>query len=288
MEWIEKVRAASIISRKVKDELKAMITPESRVIDIVEYAESRIRELGADIAFPLNVSFDADAAHDTASPDDTRIIGNSLVKIDIGVHIDGWISDSAFSISFNPDYVDLIKASERALEEAVKIAKPGTKVSEIGQVIEETINRFGFKPVANLTGHGLGHYEFHADPQIFNIRNNSAYTLEENQLIAIEPFATDGRGYIKETGRSQIFSLAREIPVRSIEEREILGFAISRHGLPFSIRDVGNSPKRRFALMNLVRKGALYSYPVLREVENGLVSQTEHTVLVGENPEILS
>ena len=279
---------AGIILRRVREEAKRLIKPETKVLEVAEFIERRIRELGGETAFPVNISFNEDAAHDTPAPSDERIIGDSLVKIDIGVHVDGYIADSAFSVSFNESHRQLIEASQKALEEAVKAVKPGLTIGELGGIIEETIKSFGFVPVANLTGHGLKRYEFHAEPQIFNIKNSSKVELEYGQVIAIEPFATDGRGYIRESSRSEIFSLARDMPVRDSEERRIMEYAKSRNGLPFSRREVFGSALTNLALSRLVSKKALYAYPVLKEVENGLVSQAEHTVVVLDKAEIIT
>ncbi len=287
---LEKVRMAGVILRKAREEARRRLTRDARLADIAEFVESRIRELGGEPAFPVNISLDADAAHDTPSPSDSRIIGDSLVKIDIGVHVDGYIADSAFSMSFSDEslHKDLIRASETALKEAVKEARPGTTVGFIGEVIEETIRGFGFLPVANLTGHGLKRYEFHAEPQIFNIRNNSDRELEYGEVIAIEPFATNGSGFVRETGRAEIYSLASPRPVRDREERRIVEYAISRKGLPFSRREVWKSALTGLAISRLASKGILYSYPVLRDSANGLVSQAEHTVIVLDRPETVT
>ena len=279
---------AGIILRKVKAELREKIRPDTPLLWIANHAESRIRELGGDLAFPVNLSMDADAAHDTASPDDKRVVGESLLKVDIGVHVNGYIADSAFSMSFNPGRKELISSSEEALENAIKAVRPGITIGEIGGIIEETIKSHGFVPVSNLTGHGLGRYVFHDDPQIFNIRNNSKKELEYGQVIAIEPFATDGRGMIRESGRTEIYSLARPIPVRNADERRIEKYAMEKQGLPFSRREVYQSPRTNLSLTNLLRKGVLYGYSVLTEVEGGIVSQSEHTMIVLDRAEIMT
>ena len=178
-----------------------------------------------------------------------------------------------------------MEASEKALEKAIELCQPGALLSDISSVIEDTIKSYGYNPISNLTGHGLDQFDLHAEPQIPNIKTESQYELKKGQVIAIEPFATDGAGRIKESGDAMIFRMVMPGPVRNLDARGIIKFASSREGLPFAERWI-ELPliKTRLALKELRDKNILYDYPVLKEVANGFVSQSEHTVIVGEEP----
>ena len=254
------------------------------VLDIAEYVEAFIREKGAEIAFPVNISFNQDAAHDTAAPADTREIRKEdVVKIDIGVMVDGYIADSAFTFSFDPEHTSLIKASAEALKAALDIVRPGITPAEIGKTISDTIRSLGFSPVENLTGHGLGKHKFHTDPTIPNVPGGSGKPIPEGSAIAIEPFATTGTGKVRNSSSVQIFSLFNPKPARTPEERRIMNYALAVKR-PFSLRELKPRPGTKVALMSLVSKRMLVDYPVLTEVSGGLVSQSEHTVIVMDEP----
>lgn len=83
-----------------------------------------------------------------------------VLKIDIGVHIDGYIADTAVTVCYDPKFDSLVKAAETALAEAVRMARANTKASDIGRTIETMISRMGFRPIQNLSGHSLQQYTY--------------------------------------------------------------------------------------------------------------------------------
>lgn len=274
------------IAGQVREYAGEIVKPGARVLDIVNELESKIIELGGGIAFPANLSINERAAHDTAVDMDSRIITeDDVIKVDVGAHVNGCIGDTARTIVFKDEYKDLQMASKKALEEAIKILHPGTKLGEIGEAIESTIESLGFKPIRNLTGHGLRPYEVHTDPEILNFKTDSDYEFYDGQIIAIEPFATNGEGLVREINETNIYMFLRDVPTRVNHEREILNFAkVKNHKLPFSKRWLPRMVGRDLFLNKLVQMGGLYSFPVLSEVGNGLVSQFEHTIIVRDKP----
>lgn len=285
-EILEKYLEAGRIAAEVREESKTFINVDAKLIDIAEKIESLIREKGALPAFPVNLSLNEVAAHYTPTKnDDVKIKDGDLIKVDIGIHADGYIGDTAYTLSFG-NYEQLVKASEEALEEAIKLCKPGTLLSDISARIEETIRSFGFNPISNLTGHGLDRFNLHAEPQVPNIKFSSDYKLKENQVIAIEPFATNGSGMVKESDLAIIFRFIEEKPVRNQDGRLIMRFAEQFNGLPFTERwiPIDSLIRIRIALRELREKGVIYDYPILKEAAGGIISQAEHTVVVKEEP----
>ena len=196
-EILEKYLLAGRIAADVREESRKFIKIDAPLLEIAERIESLIREKGALPAFPVNISLNESAAHYTPTKkDETRVKKDDLIKIDIGTHIDGYIGDTAYSFSFSKENEKLIEASKKALEEAIKLCTPGSLLSDVSSKIEETIRGFGFNPIANLTGHGLEKYDLHAEPQIPNVKFKGDYRLKEDQVIAIEPFATNGSGML--------------------------------------------------------------------------------------------
>ncbi len=292
----EKYILAGKIASEVMEESRKIIKPGVKLFDVAEKLEGAIKEKGGLPAFPLNLSLNEFAAHYTPyKGDETVLKVTDVLKIDLGVHIDGYVADTAYTVTFDARHDKLLEASKLALERAIEAVKPGALVSDISKNIEDAIRGFGLNPVSNLTGHGLEQYDLHAEPQIPNVNFHGSLRLKESQVIAIEPFSTNGAGRIKDTEHTFIFMLLRPRPVRNQDARKILEFAQRFNSLPFAERwlmgkdaiDFGLPDslfKIRLALRELREKGVIYDYSPLKEVANGLVSQHEHTIIVGEEP----
>jgi len=168
-------------------------------------------------AFPVSLAINEIAAHYTPSPDEKTIFNSGdLVKIDLGVCINGCVTDTATTVEIKTNNnKELIKASREALNEAIKIAQIGTELWQIGKIIEDTISSYGFNSIKNLSGHGLGDYEVHRKPTIPNFNNENKETLQKGQFITIEPFSTTGSGYVKEGKPSTIYSIQRKQSIRN-------------------------------------------------------------------------
>ena len=279
---------AGKIAAKARNNGAKLIVPGASALDIVESVESEIISDGGSLACPATLSINNVAAHYTPEADDKTVIGEKdVVKLDLGAHVDGFIADTATTVCLDPDKEPLNTCVKKALDEALKMIRPGINVGDIGEVIQSVITDAGFKPVSNLTGHVLGRYELHTGIGVPNIKMRSNQVLEEGMAVAIEPFATDGTGFVKESGRVQIFMFEAEKPVRLDAARKIMKLSSTRFNkMPFAsrwIRDV--SPQMlNFALKQLTSVKAISSYPVLQEKEGVTVTQAEHTVLVKNKP----
>lgn len=284
-EVLEGHTKAKEISDKVMEFARTLPKENEPILAIAENIEKKIFELGAKPAFPANISINEIAAHYTPDINDTRVLKpEDLVKIDIGTQIDGFICDRSFTVCIGKESHDLIKASEKALQEALKVIKPGVKIFEISEVVENTVKEFGFNPVRNLCGHGLEQYNQHAFPSIPNGKNSIKTEIKEDQVIAMEVFVTDGAGLVKESSPTLIYKFKQDKPVRLLEARKILALAkIEFDLLPFTKRwllKIASPFKIDFALKQLEEVDALYSYPILKEETNGKVAQTEETIIV--------
>jgi methionyl aminopeptidase len=272
------VEAGKIASRILGRSLP-LVKPGASFPLVVEEVEALVRSEGAGLAFPLNLSVNEAAAHDTASEGDERVFRTGdVVKMDLGVHLDGYIADTAGTVDLGENG-PLLRASRAALERAITLVRPGVLTGDLGAAIQGEIEALGFRPVANLTGHGLGRYEIHTPPTVPNIRMNGGAVLREGTVFAIEPFASTGTGFVSDGPRVQIYQQTGDRPARLTEARRILDQVRERHGLPFARRWL-KGEKLEITLASLVRSGHLHAYPVLRDVQGSLVSQAEHTVIV--------
>jgi methionyl aminopeptidase len=283
---IEKYERAGKIAYEVLQEIKPLIKPGAKLLDIAEAAEGRIGEKGAKPAFPTNISINEVAAHFTPERDSSLVIGEKdVVKLDIGVHVDGFIGDNALTVDLSNENGKLVEAAEKALDAAICTIRAGAKLGEIGAEVEAAIKGFGFKPIENLTGHSLAEYSLHAGVELPNIGNKDPNQLTEGTVLAIEPFATNGEGRVSESPEVEIFSFVDKLPVRMRESRRLLNYAEENYKtLPFAERwlykDFHSKLLLHAALKELVFSGALRQYPILRDAGKGLVSQAELTVVV--------
>jgi len=268
-----------------------LIKPGAKLLDVSDKIDAKIKELGAEPAFPSQISPNHIAAHNCADPDDSFVFKDEVCCLDVGVHIDGCIGDNATTVDLSKNNAELVKASRDALNNAVKIIQIGTTLGEIGKTIQQTIETLGFRPISNLSGHALLPYNIHAPPQIPNIDNNDPTKLEKGMIIAIEPFATNGQGSIYETDKANIFAVINKRPVRSMISRQVLKEIDKLNGLPFTTRWLTTKfPlfKVNFALRELLKAGIIKDYPPLPDKAKGLVSQAEHTLLIEDKVEILT
>jgi len=287
-EVLEKYRTAGRILAQVLAEARPRVKVGVPLLEVANFVENLIRAKGANPAFPCNISLDRSAAHYTPAPDDVSLFGENMVKLDVGVHVEGYIADAAITIDLG-GHPDLAEASSAALDAALGVALPGASTTEIGSIIEETIRGFGYKPVSNLTGHGLSRYEAHDRPAIPNRGREKGVILKSGDVIAIEPFATNGSGKISEAPINEIYGFSAPRPVRYPPSRELMRqIQESYRTLPFARRWL-KGERVEYALMQLLRSGVVHRYPVLWEVEGALVSQAEHTVIIlDEGSEVIT
>jgi len=256
--------------------------------------EAMIREAGALPPFPAQTSRNQVAAHFCSSPSDNyKFEENDLVKIDVGAHIDGLIVDTGVSADLSEDqrWAGMIGAASDALDVAIGMCEPNMDVEDIGERVEEVINAAGFWPILNLTGHGLGRYTLHDRPQIPNARIGLQGSLEAGSIFAIEPFATSGRGFIKDEGKPEVFMLERSPKPSNKIDAESFEAIESWRGLPIARRYFTDLPKKPFerTIKELIKQGVMREYPPLVEISGAHVGWKEHSIWLGpDGPEVLT
>ncbi|MBS3131870.1 type II methionyl aminopeptidase [Candidatus Woesearchaeota archaeon] len=269
---------------------KGLIKKDAVIADVLDKIEKKIEELGGKPAFPAQVSLDHVAAHFCPDEGDNSAFGESLANLDVGVHVDGYIGDNACTVDLTGKYGNLVKASNEALEAALKVVKEGVTLGEIGRAIHSEITKYGYSPVRNLSGHGLGHYKQHEPPSIPNFDTGDTEKIEKGMVFAIEPFASTGSGIVQDSGEATVYMLAQKKPVRSPIAREVLKEIESYNGLPFCRRWLTRKfgAKARLGLRELMLTESIRPYPPLADTKKGIVSQAEHSVLIGDEVLVLT
>lgn len=283
-QWLQ----AGRIAAEVREFGRKRIQPGALLADIVQACDDKIREMGGEPAFPSQISRNHIAAHYCPPPGDpTRVEPGDILKLDLGAHVNGFIADNAVSVDLRDgDGSPLMMASKMALENAIAVAGPGVPVSTIGRTIHDAIVAMGLRPVFNLTGHGVARFNIHCAPQIPNYDDGSNVRLKPGQTIAIEPFATDGKGYIAEVGKPEVFQQSRPLKIKDKLPEEIRQFLDAYHRLPFARRDLHRffTPKESEKVLAFLRKKRLlHEYPPLAEKLGVRISQHEHTLMITED-----
>ncbi|PIX31738.1 type II methionyl aminopeptidase [Candidatus Bathyarchaeota archaeon CG_4_8_14_3_um_filter_42_8] len=289
-ETLEKFRLSGKILRETREEIKNFVREDMPIIDICEKAEKTIMDKGGKPAFPCNVSINEIAAHYTSPPNDNRKIPRkSIVKVDIGVHVDGYLTDTAVTICFNPEYKSLVDTAEQALKTAINSIHPEMSTSKLGAIIEKTIKSHGFKPISNLTGHQVGRYLVHAGTSLPNVAQLSFSKIKLGEVYAIEPFVTlpDAVGRVEDGEEATIFRFLKSKSLKNPYSKQLLKHIEENfRTLPFAERWLqGIVPKEhhREAFRELLSSKALMGYPIFVEVSRKPVAQAEHTVLIVED-----
>ena len=284
---------AGKISSEVRNLLRRKIRVGSSLLDIAEYVEMEIKKRKGSLAFPCNVCINEVAAHYTPSFNDKTVVKDGdLVKIDFGVHIDGYLVDNAISFSFNHNFDLMVNTAELALSNAIQSFKENVNVADIGTVINSTVQKRGYKVISNLSGHKVDQFQIHAGLSIPNIWVNHTQHLKKNEIYAVEPFVTtsSGSGTVIDTDFYNIYSIVsrKRTGNPSLDELSEKIWS-SVKGLPFSSRLIANSDYEEIEkdLRNLVNMKILRAYPVLVELNGTPVSQAEHTLALTENGTIV-
>lgn len=287
-------RKAGRIAAECREWAREEIRPGVEVAHVLEGIEALIRERGAQPGFPAQSSRNSTAAHYCSPPGDPlRYEEGDCVKVDLGVHVDGYVADTATTVDLSEDgrWKALIQASADALAAAIATVGDGVSVGEVGAAIERTILAAGYNPVRNLTGHGLGRWKVHTPPQIPNHAERTGSRLKQGMVFAIEPFACDGEGYIAERGRAEVFMMVRPPLKAKGLDRDVLRAIESWRGLPIARRYFTDFPSDAVeeTISKLARQGSLQRYPPLVEREGVMVAQTEHSMVLGpDGVEILT
>jgi methionyl aminopeptidase len=272
-----------------------MVRPGVKVLKICQLAEKKILTSGATgVAFPCNVSINDEAAHYTSPHGDAKTFPDKgLVKIDVGANVNGYLSDTALTVDLDGSFEKFVEASRAALESAIETVAPDVSLGDVGSAIEQTIKRYGLRPIHQLSGHQLKQWTLHAGKNVPNVGMRLTGKMRLGEMFAVEPFATDGNGTIKSGPMAYIFSndMKSKKQLDTATQR-VRNIARQRFGtLPWAGRWLHSKSGNidvAAAIKNLERAGVIHGYAVLYEGKNGMVSQFEHSLFVGPTGAIVS
>ena len=295
-EELEKFRQSGKILRETREEIRGFVKENMLVIDVCEKVEGLIRAKGGKPAFPCNVSINEVAAHYTSPPGDKSLIPEgSTVKVDLGVQVDGYVTDTAFTAPFSYESKVMAATAELALKTVIENIHGDMPLGNIGSLVETTIKNRGFKPISNLTGHSVGRYIIHAPPSIPSVAGFSPHKVRADEIIAVEPFVTmpDAIGRVDDAPQMTIYRLLKAKSTNSDAAKKMLKHIEANfRTLPFAERWlIGVVPpeQHKAAFKELFTSKAIMGYPVFVEASKKPVAQAEHTLLIkDEGCEVLT
>lgn len=319
------------IHKKIGQEIREIITLDSisslSLHKIANTIETKIKDYtqfdplnptARGIGFPVGLSINNCAAHYTPNSTDSPVFlkKSDILKIDYGVHYNGTIIDSAFTISLDPKYDEFIDISRKLTQYAVSLCAPDVILGEIGADIEEYIKSkeividnktLRLKTMSDLSGHMIRPYEIHAGVAVPNIKIFYPIRMRANEFYAIEPFITTGEGksILKEPNSHYMVNThfensnnSKNITNKKInnsktkitftkEESSLIDFIKTNYAtLPFCEKWIANDSNilsPYLDLANLVSKKYLNSYPPIYDIKDSIISQFEHTIYIKEN-----
>jgi methionyl aminopeptidase len=261
---------------------KTVVKPGVTFLEVANKIEEKIISLGGFPAFPVNLSYNEIASHFVPGKNCDLIFEDQVINLDVGVHVNGAIGDTACTIDLSGKYKDLAKSAQEALKNVEKLLSSQPSLGEIGKTVQETIEGYGFKPIANLSGHTLEEYQVHAGISIPNINTNDESVIPDNSFVAIEPFATLGRGLIKQSNKPEIYEQVKDGNVRSNFGRQVLKEIQEYQGLPFAKRWL-QTKGSELGIRELERANILQAHPPLVDVDKQITVQSEHTFFISED-----
>lgn len=282
MENLNEWKKVGAIGAEALAYAKKITKPETPLLEIAEKTEAFVEKKKMTFAFPINLSMGDLAAHYSPIKGD-GLVAKGLIKIDLGIVKDGFLSDTACSVDLTPEnkFKEIIKASEDGLKAGIKEMKYNAEIRNVGKAISEAIAKRGFNPIRNLSGHMMDKWVLHAGVNIPNYDNKESTSIKEG-IYAVEPFATTGAGLVKE-GKlsSNIYILRNDKPTRL--GRELLAHIKKKYKtLAFSQRGITNELGQNalISLKRLTQQGILHHFAQLTNEPGKFTSQRENTIAV--------
>lgn len=310
-DFLNEYRQAAETHRQVRQWAQRNIKPGQTLTEIAEGIEDSVRALtghqGLDegdslkggMGFPTGLSLNHCAAHYTPNAGNKTILQNDdVMKVDFGVHINGRIVDSAWTMTFDPVYDNLLAAVKDATNTGVREAGIDVRMSDIGAAIQEAMESYEVeikgqtlpvKCIRNLNGHDIGHYMIHGGKSVPIVKGGDQTKMEEGEIFAIETFGSTGKGYVRDDMETSHYAKkpdAPNVPLRVSSARTLLSTITKNFGtLPFCRRylDRLGHDKYLLGLNNLVSSGIVESYPPLCDIKGSFTAQFEHTILLRPN-----
>ncbi|EXJ62453.1 methionyl aminopeptidase [Cladophialophora yegresii CBS 114405] len=310
--FLQNYRKAAEVHRQTRQWVQESVKPGQTLLDIAEGIEDSVRallghagletgdSLKAGMGFPTGLCLNHQVAHYTPNPGQKDVVlqHQDVLTVDFGVHINGWIVDSAFTMAFDHTYDNLLAAVRDATDTGVKAAGVDVRISDVSAAIQEAMESyevdirgktFPVKPVRNLSAHNIKQYRIHGGKSIPFVKNRDQTKMEEGEVFAIETFGTTGRGYVHDDVGIYGYGLNHDAPLTvplPLASARRLHKTIRENfsTLVFCRRYLDRLGLERYlaGMNSLVSHGIVEAYLPLADVQGSYSAQFEHTFLLRE------
>ncbi|KAL8663347.1 MAG: hypothetical protein Q9202_003983 [Teloschistes flavicans] len=309
--FLSDYRQAAETHRQVRQWAQKTIKPGQTLMEIANGIEDSVRRLVghdgltegdaiiAGMGFPTGLNLDEIAAHYSPNAGCKKVLQqNNVMKVDIGVHVNGRIVDSAFTMAFDPMYDNLLAAVKAATNTGVREAGIDVRLGELGEYIQETMESYEceingttypIKPISNLSGHTILPYSIHGTKSVPSVKTNDTTKMEEGDVFAIETFGSTGNGRCHNEGECSHYALnsnAPKVDLRVLSAKSLLSTIKKNFStIPFCRRYLDRIGQEKYllGLNNLVKSGIVEDYPPLLDKKGSYTAQFEHTILLRPN-----
>nr|C5P8Q4.2 RecName: Full=Methionine aminopeptidase 2; Short=MAP 2; Short=MetAP 2; AltName: Full=Peptidase M [Coccidioides posadasii C735 delta SOWgp] len=314
-DFLTDYRKSAEIHRQVRQYAqKELLKPGRSLTEIAEGIEDSVRALTghmgleegdslvAGMGFPTGLNINHCAAHYSPNAGNKMVLQyGDVMKVDFGVHVNGRIVDSAFTVAFDPVYDNLLNAVKDATNTGIREAGIDVRMSDIGAAIQETMESYEVeingtiypvKAIRNLNGHTIGHYLIHGGStgkSVPIVKGGDQTKMEEGETYAIETFGSTGKGFVRDDMEVSHYAKvpdAPNVPLRLSSAKNLLNVITKNFGtLPFCRRYLDRLGQEKYllGLNNLVSSGLVDAYPPLVDVKGSYTAQFEHTILLRPN-----
>lgn len=307
-DFLNDYRQAAEVHRQVRQWAQKNIKPGQTLTEIAEGIEDGVRaltghqgleegdNLKGGMGFPTGLSLNHCAAHYTPNAGNKVVLTkDDVMKVDFGVHVNGRILDSAFTLTFDPVYDNLLKAVKDATNTGVREAGIDVRMSDIGSAIQEVMESyeveiggttFPVKSIRNLNGHNILPYSIHGSKSVPIVKGGDQTKMEEGETFAIETFGSTGKGFVRDDMETSHYAKrgdAQNVSLRLSSAKSLLNTITKNFGtLPFCRRYLDRLGQEKYllGLNNLVSSGIVEAYPPLCDIKGSYTAQFEHTILL--------
>ncbi|KAK0813444.1 hypothetical protein LTR02_005627 [Friedmanniomyces endolithicus] len=306
-DFLRDYRKAAEVHRQVRQHVQTIAKPGISMNQLADAVEDGVRALTghqaletgdalkAGMGFPTGLCLNNVAAHWTPNPGGKEVIlqYDDVLKVDFGVHVNGRIVDSAFTVAPNPVYENLLAAVKAATDTGLKEAGIDARISHISAAIQEVMESYEVelngktipvRAVRGLSGHNILRYKIHGDKQVPFVKTKTSQRMQEGDVFAIETFGTTGKGHLQDDvgvygyGRNEDATPA-SINHASASARSLLKIIDDNFGtLVFSKRYLERVGAKSYHLgmKSLVSSGIVECYGPLVDMPGSYVAQFEH------------
>ncbi|THY22731.1 methionine aminopeptidase 2-like protein [Aureobasidium pullulans] len=311
-DFLRDYRKAAEIHRQVRQYVQTIAKPGVTMSKLADEIEEGVRALTghqgletgdalkAGMGFPTGLCLNNVGAHWTPNPGakDVVLQYDDVLKVDFGVHVNGRIVDSAFTVASNPVYDNLLAAVKAATNTGLKETGIDARIDHISETVQEVMESYEVeingktipvKAVENITGHNILRYKIHGDKQVPFVKTETDQRMEEGDIFAIETFGTTGNGYL--TDNIGVYGYGRNEHVRPsglqyASAKSLLKTIDENFGsLVFSRRYLERLGVKNYHLgmKSLIASGVVEDYAPLVDIPGSYIAQFEHTVLLRPN-----